>query len=158
MRFFTLLICVVILVSCKQKEKTNNAQLVDKTSTSQDKGFKNVMDLVIKEKNNFPVEFPDLYDSSAHMLPPDSSEKLILGNYLKSKGFKVINWGRGNFYPLGPRIFVLDFEKDDCICSVHKMYYNSPDSTCYEMRESISCEDTSVYYETERLAKQHITF
>ena len=99
-----------------------------------------VIDLIVEERDGGPVEFPEIYDSlSTDCYIPDSLEKLIIAEKLKSQGFEVVNWGRGNF-PKGPRIVTLDLQKEGCKCIVSKKYYTTDFDSAWEMTETIRCE------------------
>ncbi len=88
------------------------------------------------------VQLTNLYDSLAHTIPDDKDEKLILVERLKKRGFKVTNWGRGNFPPLGPRIVIIELTKDNCMCEVTKTYYATTSDTLWQMAEGINCKQT----------------
>jgi hypothetical protein len=87
------------------------------------------------------VEFPGLYDTLSHYIPEDNEEKLILVEKLKERGFELMDYGRGNFPPLGARIVIVDLIKGDCHCSVRKVYYATVAEDAWQMAEAISCED-----------------
>lgn len=120
------------MISCSEKEKTN-LDFEDK-----------VIDLVIENSNGKPIEFTEIYDSLAKNFPEDKSEKLMLVEKLKLKGFKIINWGRGNYPPLGPRIIVVTLKKEDCECEVAKIYYSTISESEFIMTERINCKKASL--------------
>jgi hypothetical protein len=99
-----------------------------------------VVDLAIRLKNDQPLELSTLSDSLVSELPVDSVETLILAEELKRKGFTVVDWGRGNFLPNGVRIVTLRLVKDDCQCTINKMYYSTVEDNMYQIREAISCK------------------
>ncbi len=97
-----------------------------------------IIDLIIQAKNNEFVEFSDIYETSASAIKSDEEEKILLVQFLKKKGFKVENWGRGNF-PYGPRIISIEMVKADCRCDVAKLYYSYDNDGTNEVKEKIRC-------------------
>jgi hypothetical protein len=134
---FLLTLFAVTFVSCKLNENKN-------ASTTKD-FIENTIDFVIEHKDNKTIELPFIYDSLVSRIPEDSSEKLILAETLKKKGFKIIDWGRGNYPPRGPRIVSLVLQKDNCICEVDKIYYSTVSDTLFEIAERIKCSDSLTY-------------
>lgn len=127
---------LILMVSCKpevQQHENKSTRFVDKT-----------LDFVIDNKDNEIVELPRLYDSLAHGLPEQS--KLILAEKLEQRGFKLLDSGRGNCPPLGPRIVSKTYQKGDCFCEVSKLYYFTTVDDYYEMSERISCADSTTYF------------
>ncbi len=116
-----------LLLSCNEREQ------ISTNSTDQ------ILDIIINNSDGINVEFLDLDKDQVINIPEDKYEKSILAEKLKLKGFKVVNWGRGNFPPLGPRIINLTLKKSDCECEVSKMYYSTTDDTLYSVREKIKC-------------------
>jgi hypothetical protein len=104
-----------------------------------------VLDWATSRKDNQPVELPNIYDSLVTIIAEDRNEKIILAEMLKKRGFSVIDAGRGNYPPRGPRIFSLTLQKGDCICKVDKIYYNTVDSNTWEPAERICCSDSLTY-------------
>jgi len=96
--------------------------------------------------NNLPKDFEfeitDIYDS-VKTIPDDGDERLYTVQLLKAKDFQTINWGRGNWM-MGPRIVVIDMQKDRCKCKVSKLYYSEDtwynDKAFYKVTEVIKCE------------------
>jgi hypothetical protein len=111
MKYFTLIVSI-ILFSCNNKPQNQSKDFDEK-----------IVDFAIKTSNGKYIELPNLYDSLSKNIENDKTEKLILVQILKKKGFKVIDWGRGN-HPLGPRIVTLTLKKDSCECEVNKIYYS----------------------------------
>lgn len=99
-----------------------------------------VIDASIEVQSGELVEFPGLYDTLTHYIPEDKDEKLILGEKLKARGFEQVDYGRGNFPPLGPRVVIVEMKKGDCHCSVRKVYYATVAEETWQMSEAISCE------------------
>jgi hypothetical protein len=130
MRNIPFLLVFFLLTSCTNKEESNS-NFYDK-----------VLDLVIENSNGENVEFPELYDKLTTKIADDNNEKLKLVEKLKTKGFKVTNWGRGN-HPLGPRIIIINLKKDNCECEVAKIYYSTANDTLYNMTERINCKKAS---------------
>ena len=99
-----------------------------------------VIDASIEVQSGELVEFPVLYDTLTHYIPEDKDEKLILVEKLKARGFEQVDYGRGNFPPLGPRVVIVEMKKGDCNCSVRKVYYATVAEETWQMSEAISCE------------------
>ena len=132
MRSLLFLITSFLIISCTQKNEPKS-------------GFEDkIIDLVIENANGKSIEFPEIYDSLTKNIPEDNVEKLILVEKLKSKGFKVINSGRGNYPPLGPRIVIFTLKKENCECEVAKIYYSTISDSVYNMTERISCKKASL--------------
>jgi hypothetical protein len=129
----------ILAISCQKEVKESLAGSKD--------FYGIIIDMAIEQKSNIPIELPEIYDSLATKLPNDGDETIILAQKLKQRGFKVIDWGRGNYPPKGPRIINLILQKENCVCEVRKMYHYSIIDTLYEMSESIKCMDSSSYYQ-----------
>ena len=99
-----------------------------------------ILDFVTQNMDNESVELDNLYDKTVEKIPNDNEEKLILVEKLKKRGFKEINWGRGNYPPLGARIINITLKKDDCECEVSKIYYFTTFEDIFIMKEKISCK------------------
>jgi hypothetical protein len=120
----------IMLFSCTQSGSINGSDFIDR-----------VLDVAIEARVEESVEFRGLYDHLAENIPEDNEESLILVDRLKLRGFEVKHRGRGNYPPLGPRIVIVEMQKEDCICSVRKIYYATTHDWLYEMAEGISCSD-----------------
>lgn len=127
-RAIPIVLMAFLFVACSEKSNVSN------TSTDA------ILDVLLKAKDSQSVEFPGLYDHLFYSLPDDASEKLILAEKLKARGFKVAGWGRGNLPPLGPRIVLVTLAKADCECEVGKKYYSTMVDTVYQAVEAISCK------------------
>jgi hypothetical protein len=99
----------------------------------------NIIELLIKEDSSDYIEFPELYPVLKNRIQSDENEILLIAEYLKSKGFKVSDWGRGNYPPLGPRIISITLIKGNCKCIVDKIYYSTTIDTLYTVSERIKC-------------------
>lgn len=97
-----------------------------------------IIDLIIQAKNNEFVEFGEMYETTASAIKSDEDEKILIVEYLKKKGFKIENWGRGNFR-YGPRIISMELTKADCRCDVAKLYYSNDNDGTNEVKEKIRC-------------------
>lgn len=127
-------------------EKESEAQNLE--STSNQKGWnyeevkQNYIDsLMLDICSTSDLEFFDLYpilDSIAS----DKYENSILVDLLKTKGFKVINWGRGNWME-GPRILNFTLSNQQCECQVDKLYYSTEQERKYKVTERIKCKKAS---------------
>jgi len=100
--------------------------------------FTPIVDNLILNKTGIPIEFPSLYTELSEGLP--DSTTFLIGNYLIQQGFAVIESGRGNYPPRGPRIVTKIFKRQDCSCTVSKIYYSTTHDGYYEMAERIICE------------------
>lgn len=118
---------------------------IDKKNSKQKGLVENTLDFVTEHKDNSVIELSSIYDSLTSTIADDSAEYLILADSLKKRGFKVIDWSRGN-HPRGPRFVNLVLQKDNCFCEVTKLYYSSFSDDWYEMSEKVSCSDSVTYY------------
>ena len=87
------------------------------------------------------LEFIDLYpilDSIAS----DKYEKLVLVDIMKSKGFKITNWGRGNWME-GPRIVCFTMSNGQCECQISKLYYPTEEKGRFKVTERIECKEVN---------------
>lgn len=83
------------------------------------------------------LEIIDYY-SLMNAIPSDEEEHLMLVELLKSKGFEVTNYGRGN-WEFGPRIVSYTLQTDQCECQVDKLYYSTEQENTYRVTERIKC-------------------
>jgi hypothetical protein len=133
MKYVFTVLLMFSIISYSQTEKTNSKKdFSDK-----------IIDFAIDNCDDKFIELPDLYDKTAEKIANDENEKLILVEKLKNKGFEVINWGRGNNPPLGPRIIAATLKKSNCECDVIKIYYSTVDESQYQMTEKIKCRKNS---------------
>ncbi len=129
MRAFLFLLIVCLFTFCAEKHLPTG----DFTNE--------VLDLTIQQSNNEGIEFTDLYDTLAATIANDKNETLKLVERLKTKGFKVTSWGRGN-HTLGPRLVTVTLVNENCQCKVTKIYYATNQTDAYQITERISCEKT----------------
>jgi hypothetical protein len=131
---------ILVLFSCSNKsgekiEKGNNEQSI---GWSYQKVGREYFDSLLIDICSTPdLEFIDLYpiqDSILH----DKFEKLYLVTYLKTNGFKVTDWGRGNWMK-GPRIVSYTMLNEECNCMVDKLYYTNETDNKYKVTERIRC-------------------
>jgi hypothetical protein len=134
-----LLSFILILAACSPNTKEKS--VVSQTFEEQTVNF------ITETKSNETIELPNLYDSLTTQIVEDSLERLKLAEILKRKGFKEINWGRGNYPPLGFRIISLTLKKDSCFCLVNKIYYATITKDVFQMSEQIRCADSLSFYE-----------
>ena len=121
------------IISYSQTKKTNSQ-----------KDFNDkIIDFAVDNCDNKFIELPDLYEKTTDEIATDESENLIIAEKLKNRGFEVINWGRGNNPPLGPRIIATTLKKDICECDVIKIYYLTANESQYQMTEKIKCKKTN---------------
>ena len=103
---------------------------------------RNYMDsLMLDVCSTKDLEFIDLYpvlDSIAS----NQHENLVLVDALKSKGFKVTNWGRGNWME-GPRMVSFTMSNHQCECQLEKLYYSTEQKGKYRVTERIKCKEAS---------------
>jgi hypothetical protein len=150
MRHTITIIIIVFLWGCENKpktiEKTNNETLLgikDNNKYEDEWDYKKVNQnyietLLVQICETRKIEFIDLYpilDSIAS----DEFEKLVLVDSLKTKGFLVTNWGRGNWKE-GPRIVNFEMTKGKCVCAIDKLYYSTEQSDKFKVTERINCE------------------
>lgn len=83
-------------------------------------------------------EFTDLYPD-LNSIADDPNEKLILVDSLKSKGFVVVDWGRGNWTE-GPRMVNLTMSNELCDCQIDKLYYSTKEKGTFKVTERIKCK------------------
>lgn len=133
-----LILISVLIISCNGRS--------EKALKSPDYPVENMVDYVIKSRDNLMIEFPELYDSLTNNIAEDSSERLILAELLKKRDFNVTNRSRGNFPPLGSRIVSVVMKKGDCYCQVDKIYYKTITDSLYQMTERIRCSDSLTFY------------
>lgn len=133
MKYAFILLILFSIISYSQTEKTNSK-----------KDFNDkIIDFALDNCEDKFIELPDLYEKTTEKISNDKNEKLILAEKLKKRGFEVINWGRGNNPPLGPRIIALTLKKGDCECEIIKIYYSIADESQYKMTEKIKCKKLS---------------
>lgn len=137
-RTLPLLLILFTLTSCVSRTTAPPAKI-------EGDPLEQIIDLLIANRSGQTVEFPYLYDSLTSTIPVDSLENLIIADMLQQKGFEMVGWGHGNYPPRGPRIVSETFKKDDCYCTVSKIYYSTTYDTLYEMAERISCLDSLAY-------------
>ena len=99
-----------------------------------------VVDFIIENSDDEFIELPFIYNTPADKIPQDDEETLILLPLLVQKGFTVINWGKGNYPPRGPRIISYTLIKQKCECEVSKIYYNSIAEGLFEPAERLKCK------------------
>lgn len=131
---YLIILFSVLFFSCNKKTENKSVNFNEK-----------IVDFAILISNNKLIELHDLYDSSPkRIVEKDENEKLVLVQILKKKGFKIINWERGN-HPLGPRIIIFNLKKNNCECEVQKIYYSSDafPKEIYKITESIRCKKTN---------------
>lgn len=146
------IISTIIFSSCSEIKTQSHQEKIPKENTvSKSNDFlEELLDLVIERKDNNMIELPNLYDSLTRKIVEDKFEKLKIAERLKKRGFLVIDWGRGNKPPCGTRIICLTLQKEDCICEVTKVYYQTMFDTLFEMHESINCLDSLSYFTNKR--------
>ncbi|MGZ5244463.1 MAG: hypothetical protein ACXWDO_08580 [Bacteroidia bacterium] len=137
-----LLVFVLIIISCRNDR--------DKNMRRSGNSIESILDIVIENKDGNIIEFPEIYDSLATVIPDDDNEHLILAEALKKRGFKVINWGRGNYPPRGQRIVMLTLQKEQCYCEVAKIYYYTTSASNFQVAENISCMDSLSYFKNHK--------
>lgn len=152
MKYCVNIIIFIILFSCDNKSNsTINQKHLSSSAISQDTmddGWnykevkKNNIDSLMKDPcqtSDFEcIDFYPLLDSIAS----DPNEKEMIVDMLKSKGFKVINSGRGNWQD-GPRIVSRTLSNGKCNCQVDKLYYSKGEKSKYKVTERIKCRNAS---------------
>jgi hypothetical protein len=102
-----------------------------------------ILNFVISNMDDESVELENLYDGTTERIFDDNNEKLVLVEKLKKRGFKQVNFERGNFPPLGARIVNITLKKDDCECEVSKIYYFTTSDNVFITKEKIRCKKAS---------------
>jgi hypothetical protein len=93
-------------------------------------------ELINKMDSGLSVELIDLYKDSE--LIPDT-DTLYINHYLKNLGFKVTDYGRGNWMQ-GPRIVSFTLENENYKCYVDKLYYSQDSANKNKITERIKCK------------------
>lgn len=127
MRKIIITLVTLSLISCNEKTKVKD-DFVDK-----------IINITIETSTDKYVEFPDLYDKLSQEILDDKDEKLIIVEKLKAKGFKITNYGKGNYAPFGPRIINVTLQKYGCECEVDKIYYVTISDSNFITTERIRC-------------------
>jgi len=130
MKRIVILFILISINSFSQKKKQHS----EKDFTDK------IIEFAIENQEDKFIELPDLYDKTTTEIPTDENEKILLGEKLKTKGFKQIDLGRGNYPPLGPKIIEAIYKKADCECTVAKIYYYTINETEYMITEKIKCK------------------
>lgn len=144
-----LIIAITILsalYSCGDQSKQhvstpNSSKIVTESRWDYVEVKRNYLDSLMQDICSIQgLEFIDLYpiiDSIAS----DKHEKLVLVDSLKSMGFSVTNWGRGNWMK-GPRIINFTLSNGQCECYADKLYYATNEENEFKVTERIICKST----------------
>jgi hypothetical protein len=149
MRMLWNFLAIFFLYSCSNfgtgdDEKNGNAWIVEDESLQMDEHYEEVevkdLDAFLTEvcsvKN---VEFKNLYPLQ-DSIASDKYEHLILVDVFKEKGFKVANWGRGN-WEFGPRIVSIEMISGQCSCFIDKLYYATGVVGKFAVTERMKCKN-----------------
>ena len=129
------ILTIIFLFGCNNKQGTfDNNDNIKTTDNSEKEQFDNGLDykkvnqtyldtLMIQICSTENIEIIDLYPI-LDTIASDKMEKLILVDKLKTKGFKVKDWGRGNWQD-GPRIISFKMTDTHCECQIDKLYYST---------------------------------
>ena len=136
-------LCNLLLPIRDKHPKAKAAISIEETGSNIDTDYKEVdksyLDTLLKDIcSTEALEFKGLYQN-LDSIASDRYEKLALVDSLKKRGFRVTNWGRGN-WEFGPRIVSLDLSKETCVCQVDKLYYTTQKENEYRVTERIKCE------------------
>lgn len=143
MKNLILLLTITCLYSCSihssnTDEKESKIVQLDMNDSQYKEVKKEVFDSLLTDIcSSKDLEFMDLY-ATIDSISSAKYEKLILVDSLKSKGFKVINWGSGNWME-GPRIVSFTLSNGTCECQVDKLYYSTEQENRYKVTERIKC-------------------
>ena len=140
-RLFLLILISLFVLSCSSKAKQTEKKLDDPVE--------NIVNYVTSTRDNLMIELPYLYDTLTNHIAEESAERFILVEKLKKKDFKIIDWGRGNYPPLGSRIISIVMKKGNCFCQVDKIYYKTIVDSLFQMTERIRCSDSLTFYNVE---------
>ncbi len=133
----SIFISILCLIACKKPQINSTQSIEAKSITTIEE---RIVDILIASRDGKTIEFPDLYEGVVNSISNDSEESLKLVSLLKSRGFEITNWGRGNYPPRGPRIVMRQLRKDNCECEVNKIYYSTISKGIYEIAERIKCK------------------
>lgn len=97
-----------------------------------------LLDVLIETRTGQTVEFPDVHGVLSYEAA--KSKRSLLDSLLELRGFVGQKRGYGNYPPLGPRIATIELIREDCRCTVHKLYYHTLDRNRIRLAESIRCE------------------
>lgn len=124
---------ILFFISCNTDSKSDEKKQISQTEE--------IINLLIENANGEVVEFRSLYDTLYTEIPTDSLEKIFTIKYLENRGFKIIDYGRGNYPPNAQRIISIQMQNNNCKCTVDKIYYYTIDEKSYEATERISCSN-----------------
>lgn len=139
---FTFWILLPTLLACNRASHEGRQKIVSDSVEQNSQDFikitkDSISAILYLGCNNKNYEFTDLY-SEANTIP--EIDFLILDDSLKSRGFYVTDYGRGNFMG-GPRMISLTLENKKCKCWVEKLYYsNSLKTKKFRVTERLSCK------------------
>jgi len=128
------IIFLSLLFGCSHSESTNeqseSSHNIEKDSISLTTFLKHPCKYTEIEFNNIYIE--------PQPIKADSLENLVVLDYLKSKGFDVLGYGRGN-WEKGPRIISYEVTNYFCDCQVDKLFYSSNLADKYRTTERVKC-------------------
>lgn len=82
------------------------------------------------------IKVYDIYDHKEVL--DDANERSFVVQKLKSKGYEILSWARGNSAS-GPRVISYELKKDDCICHVVKWYNNTTVNGQLDIFDTVTC-------------------
>jgi len=119
------LFCIAISLSCESKKPED--------FTDQ------IITLLLENPKGNTVELPDLYNEIVREIPNDQTEKLILAERLKMRGFTEKNRERGTLPLGGIRFVTIKLSKENCHCEVTKTYHSTAFVSEFVASERIKC-------------------
>lgn len=142
------LIMIIFLLSCNNKQGTNDNNDNLTTEKLEDEQYDDDLDykkvnqtfidtLMTQICSTENIEIIDLYPI-LDTIASDSFEKIILVDKLKTKGFTVTDWGRGNWQG-GPRIISFKMTDTHCECQIDKLYYSTENKDKFKVTERMKC-------------------
>ncbi len=121
MRNFIIVICFCLIAPMVMCQVHDTAFSITRSETSMSKGH--FLKLKINYCDKFTVVFSGFYRVLNDLLPA-SEDKAYLTDFLKSKGFKIVKSTSGQ-WEKGPRYLEIAMSKDNCNCTIFKLYYNN---------------------------------
>lgn len=129
------LIFVLLTLGCSSpgtnKKLSESDQYIDSIS---------ILDFLNSPCDYANLEFNCIY-SDLEYISDDENEKLIILDSLKSRGYIVVKYGRGN-WEKGPRIVNYEVTNYYCDCQIDKLYYSTKsNSEKFRVTERVSCKE-----------------
>lgn len=135
---------ILILFSCAERNEINSQQTKLESVKTKIIAIQEFKKGQIDPCDTFSIEIENIYPEM-ESLPPAHLDTAYLDNDLKSKGYKTVKSGWGNFKE-GPRILSIELSNGNCHCNVYKKYIlkqsigeNRQNKNYYKVVERIVC-------------------